>query len=582
MSDKLHAFGLRFCDARQRPWPWAFVSRLVSRFVWVWVVVGLGVGSVQAGASSAQDETTNPAPDTPADWLSHLNPDEAGDHVQAYQDHVERVLAGDDAAALRQLAVMAGYAEDWALAGTAAARFRQHHGINEVVAIEIDAWTRLDRMDTAQATLGTLLNQAPSAWTGWARLGKVLRFIPDQDKALVLLDRLDQALELGEHRPAWLTARAQVLDRLAQPTQALRTIEAAIELEITPDRVAYAVDLATDSGEFERALAWVKQLPAEAQQRPEFGLAHAQLLIAMDEPQAALAVFESTTPTAEVLFRTAELAQALGDADRIEVVWAQMPTSGEDISSKDAYYIGHTAQLMQNYGQAFAWFGRVKERPWAHEAALARGHLLLEFGRAQGWGSLTGSLDKVRQALADVRRGTDDEQDIQHAWALEISLLKEAGLTDQAIDKVTDGLSAQPDDEFLLYMRAMVAIGVDRPELAEQDLRRLIRLDRDNADALNALGYMLIDEPPRLREAYWLIHRAWELAPDSPAILDSLGWVNFQLGRVDVAHGFLDKAYAMQPDPEILGHLVEVLNAQGQSEKAQALLAEARDTGQGR
>lgn len=579
MSDKPHTFGLRFCDARQRPWLWACVSSLV----WAWVVVvGLGVGGVHAGASSAQDETTEPASGTAADWLSHLNPDEADDHVQAYQDHVEDVLAGDDAAALRQLAVMAGYAEDWALAGAAAARFREHHGINEVVAIEIDAWTRLDRMDTAQATLVALVNQAPSAWTGWTSLGKVLRFIPDQDKALVLLDRLDEALALGEHRPAWLTARAQVLDRLAQPTQALRTIEAAIELAITPERVAYAVDLATDSGEFERALAWVKQLPAEAQQRPEFGLAHAQLLIAMDEPQAALAVFESTTPTAEVLFRTAELAQALGDADLVEAVWAQLPSSSEDISSKDAYYIGHTAQLMQNYGQAFAWFGRVKERPWAHEAALARGHLLLEFGRAQGWGALTGSLDKVRQALADVRRGTDDEQDIQHAWALEVSLLKEAGLTEQAIDKVTDGLSAKPDDEFLLYMRAMVSIGVDRPELAEQDLRRLIRLDRDNADALNALGYMLIDEPPRLREAYRLIHRAWELAPDSPAILDSLGWVNFQLGRVDVAHGFLDKAYAMQPDPEILGHLVEVLNARGQTAKAQALLAEARDTGQGR
>jgi|GEM_PF-4826872 len=537
-----------------------------------------GVMALVLGQLSLASSEMDPAhPD--ADWLSHLHPSEAKEHVKAYEAYVERVLAGDDVAKLRQLAVMAGYAQDWAIAGAAAARFRVLHGINEVVAIELDAWTRLGEMDRAYATLLRLLHQQPAAWTGWARLGKVLRFIPEQQRALELLDRLDEELTLEGQRAIWLTARAQVLERMGRANEALKAIGAALDIEVSAKRVAYAVDLATQEKAFDRARMWVKRLPIDAQTQPAFGLAHAELLMAMGDHQSAMDVLTRTTATPEVLFRRAELAQILGDADRLHRVWAQMPTTGQDLSSKDAYYIGHTAQLMGNYGQAFAWFGRVTETPWLHEAALARGHLLLEFGRAQGWETLAGSLDNVQASLSALRRGTFDEDDIQHAWALEIALLQAAGLPEQAIAKITASLSKQPDDEFLLYTRAMVAIEAQRSQLAEQDLRRLIRLDQDNADALNALGYLLIDEQPRLREAYRLIHRAWQLMPNSPEILDSMGWVNYQLGRVDVAHGFLRKAYAMQPDPVILAHLVEVLEARGELAKAEALMAEADQMG---
>ena len=577
MSDKFDAFALY--PARTHP----MRARVLGWVVGVAMLVGSG------GAVSASDENTNDhltsstsgsSTDNPsADWLSHLNPSEAEDHVQAYQDYVEGVLTGDDATALRQLAVMAGHAEDWALAGAAASRFREVFGINEVVAIELDAWTRLDQMDKAHAALRAVLEATPSEWTGWAQLEKVLGFLSDQRQALALLDYLDQARAVEAHRPVWLTARARVLARLDEPGQALREIEAAIDLERTPRRMVLAVDFATKSHAFERALDWLAQLPDDLQRKPELGLAHAHVLRELNRPGAALSALESTQPTPEVLFRTAELAQEMGDAPLAEQIWEEMPNVDQDFSSKDAYYIGHTAQLMKHYGQAFSWFGQITEPPWVHEATLARGHLLLEFGRAQGWSELAGTAGKVRQALSDMRDEVRSEKEAQHAWALEISLLREAGDVEQAFAQITDALSDQPNDEFLLYMRAMLAIGANRNELAEQDLRRLIRLDRNNADALNALGYLLTDDSSRLREAYRLIHRALELMPDSPAILDSMGWVNYRLGRVAVAHEFLDRAYAMQPDPEILAHLVEVLEAQGETSQARALLAESEQAG---
>ena len=96
-------------------------------------------------------------------------------------------------------------------------------------------------------------------------------------------------------------------------------------------------------------------------------------------------------------------------------------------------------------------------------------------------------------------------------------------------------------------------------ELAEQDLRRIIQIDGDNAMALNALGYTLTDLTSRHNEALRLIERALELEPEDPAVLDSMGWVKFRLGQPEQALGYLEDAFELDENPEIGAHLAEVL-----------------------
>ena len=83
------------------------------------------------------------------------------------------------------------------------------------------------------------------------------------------------------------------------------------------------------------------------------------------------------------------------------------------------------------------------------------------------------------------------------------------------------------------------------------------------------------DRKVRLQEAHQLIKKAFELAPEDPFIMDSMGWVEFRLGRLDKAEQLLRKAYELRPDPEIAAHLGEVLWAKGQREDAKALWREA-------
>jgi Flp pilus assembly protein TadD len=120
----------------------------------------------------------------------------------------------------------------------------------------------------------------------------------------------------------------------------------------------------------------------------------------------------------------------------------------------------------------------------------------------------------------------------------------------------------------LLYDRAMAAERVDRIDILEKDLRRVIELKPDYAHAYNALGYTLADRTDRLDEAHALIAKAITLSPDDPFILDSLGWVQYRRGNLDDALKSLKAAYDARPDPEIAAHLGEVLWKMGQRDEA--------------
>jgi Flp pilus assembly protein TadD len=93
----------------------------------------------------------------------------------------------------------------------------------------------------------------------------------------------------------------------------------------------------------------------------------------------------------------------------------------------------------------------------------------------------------------------------------------------------------------------------------EQDLRKIIQLNPASPIASNTLGYYLADQTDRYEEAYELILSAIELAPNDPAIIDSLGWVQYRLGMYQEARENLDRAYELYPDPEVAAHLGEVL-----------------------
>ncbi len=171
-------------------------------------------------------------------------------------------------------------------------------------------------------------------------------------------------------------------------------------------------------------------------------------------------------------------------------------------------------------------------------------------------------------------------REAQPDYAIQLYLIEAEGLSNRgqiepAWEVITEGLEQFPNDLNLLYTRAMLAEKRDDLAQLETDLRYIIEREPEHAMALNALGYTLADRTTRYQEAFELIAKAHQLDPEDPAILDSLGWVNYRLGNLPEAERLLRQALEKFPDHEVAAHLGEVLWAQGKQREARRVWRDA-------
>jgi len=157
----------------------------------------------------------------------------------------------------------------------------------------------------------------------------------------------------------------------------------------------------------------------------------------------------------------------------------------------------------------------------------------------------------------------------------ESQLLRDANLNRDAFDLLGQALQKTPDQPELLYDHALTAEKLERFEILESNLKRLIQLKPDHAHAYNALGYSFADRNMRLPEAKQLIEKALELAPSDYFIVDSLGWVLYRMGDLKGAARELRRAWEGRPDGEIGAHLGEVLWALGERDEARRVWQES-------
>src|SRR5690606_28849180 len=134
------------------------------------------------------------------------------------------------------------------------------------------------------------------------------------------------------------------------------------------------------------------------------------------------------------------------------------------------------------------------------------------------------------------------------AYVLESSLHETGGDLVAAARSLDQGLSVFEGDPELLYSRALVHERADRADQARADLRRAREEGPEHGPALRAYGYTLADRRGRYRDALPYIERALAMHPDSPAVLDSMGWVLFGLGRKEEALDYLQRAWAGAKD----------------------------------
>jgi tetratricopeptide (TPR) repeat protein len=185
-----------------------------------------------------------------------------------------------------------------------------------------------------------------------------------------------------------------------------------------------------------------------------------------------------------------------------------------------------------------------------------------------------GKVDEARTLINSLQ--SSDPRDLALLARTDSAILFEAHRYAEAEDNLAKATRAFPDDPDLIYDYAMAAEKNGHFDVMETQLRQLMKLEPNNPQAYNALGYSLVDRNQRLDEAVKLIERAVSLAPNDAFIMDSLGWARFRQGNAAEAEKILKNAYNLQPNAEIGAHLGEVQWKSGQQDQARATFRQAQ------
>lgn len=236
--------------------------------------------------------------------------------------------------------------------------------------------------------------------------------------------------------------------------------------------------------------------------------------------------------------------------------------------------------LHQLQSEAHYYLGRVEQKLNNQDAALQH-YLAMTDGReylaAQGSiVSIYVAKGEIDNATAHLSKQRSIDPENQPAYYLfEVDALKQVKRFNDALAILNHAINLYPDNKELRYDRAMVSEKLDDFAQLEADLKHIISIDPENATALNALGYTLADRNLRLDEALKYIQAAQVQAPKDAAIMDSLGWVYFRMGRYNEALTLLNQAFEQFPDAEVAAHLGEVYWTMGDAQQAKRIWQEA-------
>jgi tetratricopeptide (TPR) repeat protein len=340
-------------------------------------------------------------------------------------------------------------------------------------------------------------------------------------------------------------------------------------LKVQPDwdkALILQAQIAVFSGDLNKAKALLKEASLKYPENSKINKMFAQVLIKAEDYEGAIEVYQNIISADP---KDIESQFALG------LVYLQLDREepAEDIFKKlleqpewqyqASFYLGKIEEKRNHTKKALVWFDKVTDGPLVFDASISAISLLAKDKQ----------FDEANSRLSLLQAKFPKQK--LRLLLVQAELYSQQKEYERAFDLLTKALADSPDQKELLYTRALMAERVDKPDIVEADLKKILAMDPDNVEALNALGYTLLNKPDRYADAEKYLQQALRLEPNAAVIIDSYGWLQFKLGNTEKALDYLQQAYEKQQENEIAAHLAEVLWALGRKDEAKKLFNKA-------
>jgi len=411
---------------------------------------------------------------------------------------------------------------------------------------------------------------------------------PDPTKVTTLAELYENDKQYSKAADAWKEAlpltndNKEVRKHYAMMLEASNRTDELLKVVLDmaaddPKNADYQLELA---GIYQRKKDFVSAQTAMAkaaaiEQSPKVRLAQADLLGAEGKPQEAIELIEG------VLAETKKNQYSNEDkAQRIEILTQLAQRQKEAAKTQDAVATLRQISDLEPAAapkveiRVVALLLAAKDVKGARQAADAA---LRKFPEDRTvvveHASLLSELGEFDASIKEIKGLPDYAKD--HDMILFVSTVQEKARKFSDESKTLDTLESlsksDPERQAVTFHRGAMFERQKNYDAAEAQFRKVIAADPKNAEAMNYLGYMFADRGVNLEEAQQLISKALDIDPGNGAFLDSLGWVDFRLNRLDQAADELRKALdsdATGDDPTVHDHLAEVYFKQGKIKEA--------------
>ena len=391
-----------------------------------------------------------------------------------------------------------------------------------------------------------------------------------QDRSVLIENLRRLKGEFGNQTSIHLTL-VQLLAQNGNFEEALTEIELLKDdTDLTPNMVMLESQILQSLDNPERATRVMRTGVARFETDKSLRLNYARLLIQNEEYEQAQEQFqilvEQDPQDWETLYSVALLDTQLENFDRAIAAYTKL-IAVDQRADESQYNLGLIYQQQDNLGKSIENFRQVR---------IGTSNFLAAQQQATRLSIQSGRLDDAHDWLSQLSRGQPRLEVL--FTTIESSLLIQEGHPDAAEQLLNTALNKFPNETDLLFARVLYYDSQSNPDGSERDLKQIIIMQPEDSRALNHLGYMLADQTTRHEEALELIERAIAISPGEPAIIDSLGWALYKVGRYEEALLQMRRAFAAFPDDEVASHLGEVLWALERFDEAMRVWQDALET----
>ncbi len=395
-----------------------------------------------------------------------------------------------------------------------------------------------------------------------------------------LLDQAEksllQVLEIDPNAHIALVQLARLLRMSSRPDAAVARYKRALEVDWSAELVLETAQFLASQERFTEAAAMYREVLKAERDNEEVRIALIYTLLLQDQEDEALEELQ-------------QLKAVTGRSQQVDVTIARLYARKKQYgkaaavlekflelndSSQARYLLAIIYFQKQEYAWALAQLHRIDNQAEEYEDAL-----FLQARIYQITDRVDIAVQMMEAAIAKEASRTPE------MFALLATLYQLLGEGQKRADAYFQGLSLFPEDDGLLYEFGLFLEQKGDHLEAMKVMQQVITLKPDNAGALNFVGYTWADKKIHLDQALEYIQRAMELQPDNGYIRDSLGWVHYRLGNLELALEHLQEAVRLVDDAyDIYDHLGDVYlemgmvdKARGAYEKGLALLDDAAE-----